>query len=85
MLVCFAGEHKDVALSNSLVVQRMLARFKQLESEYHPRVVAPPALKRRATALRFPSAMLLTALRRVMLLSLSAARRAPAARSAPCC
>ena len=23
----------------------MLARFKELESEYHPRVVAPPALK----------------------------------------
>ena len=53
-LVCFwffeskqsplAGEHKDMASIESGVVKKMLARFKALESEYHPRVVAPPKL-----------------------------------------
>ena len=39
-----AGEHKDMASIESGVVKKMLARFKALESEYHPRVVAPPKL-----------------------------------------
>lgn len=38
------GEHKDMASIEKGLVQTMLDRFKELESEYHPRVVAPPKL-----------------------------------------
>ena len=38
------GEHEDVAAANPDVVAKMLARFKELEAEYHPRVLAPPLL-----------------------------------------
>ena len=31
-----------MASMESGIVKAMLARFKELESEYHPRVVAPP-------------------------------------------
>ena len=39
------GEHIDMAPFQSSLVTRMLARFKQLETAYHPRVVSPPLLK----------------------------------------
>jgi hypothetical protein len=40
------GEHVDQAAAQPAVVSRMLTRFKQLESAYHPRLVSPPTLKR---------------------------------------
>ena len=38
------GEHKDMATIERGLVAKMLARFKELELEYHPRVVPPPKL-----------------------------------------
>ena len=38
------GEHKDMATIERGLVAKMLARFKELEQEYHPRVVPPPKL-----------------------------------------
>ena len=38
------GEHQDMATIERGLVAKMLARFKELEQEYHPRVVPPPKL-----------------------------------------
>ena len=39
------SEHDDVSASNPDVVAKMLARFKELEAEYHPRIISPPILQ----------------------------------------